>query len=91
MPLTRREMLGTTALAAVAAADMLGPNGSWGPLVWPSDDPPPVRLSADFEAAITGKVIELRGHARAEAKAEVRGLIIVNQEASNRQTPEITA
>ena len=92
MPLTRREMLGTTALAAaITVTDTLGPNGSWGPLVWPSDDPPPVRLSADFEAAITGNVIEIRGHARAEAKAELRGMITVIRAASNRQTPEIAA
>ena len=53
MPLTRRELLGTTALAAIAVADMLGPNGSWGPLVWPSDDSPPVRHIVKIEESIT--------------------------------------
>ena len=39
--------------------------------------PPPVRLKADFESTIGGRVIELRGHAKAEAKAESRGGITI--------------
>ena len=94
MPLTRREMLGTTALVtAIAVTDMLGPNGSWGPLVWPSDAPPPVRLSVDFDFAAGGNanVIVFRGHSRAEAKAESHGTLTVLRTASNRQPPEIAA
>ncbi len=90
MPLTRREMLGTTALVtAIAVTDMLGPNGSWGPLVWPDDDPPPVRLSADFKASIGGNVIELRGDAGVTAKA--RASVTVIPATSNRQNPKIAA
>ena len=61
---------------------------------WPpsaQQTPPPERLKADFKSTIGDNVIELRGHTKAEAKAESRGTLTVLRTASNQQDPEIAA
>ena len=67
--ITRRDLLATTAIgSALYIVDMLGPNGSWGPVLW-DHEPPPVRLAADFEAAIGGKVHDIGLQLEASAEA----------------------
>ena len=52
--ITRRGLL---AIGPVLyAADMLGPNGSWGPVVWDHKAAKTIPLSVAFSGTITGKL-----------------------------------
>lgn len=61
---SRRDLLVTTAAVAAAfhTADMLGPNGSWGPFLWEHETPPvppapDVNLSPiHFEGGLKGNL-----------------------------------
>ena len=68
--MTRRGFLGSTAIAAVLyVADLVGPNGSWGPFLWGDKRPPKeMRLNLHFEGSVTAGPWQLEiEHIRAKS------------------------
>ena len=60
--ITRRDLLTSTAIVTACAADMLGPNGSWGPVLWDHEEavairsPKTIPIDVAFSGTITGKL-----------------------------------